>query len=129
MYKYTICKIYKDFFYAQYAKYEVLQGQLDQFDGGGEKKGIAGIMVGMVGIDGIVVSNGGQWSGWQRRNNHLGICWQSWIWKGSDLGTWQWWQCGPQQSWQWSAKHWWQSGRDGIVGSVNAGGGQRQCYN
>ena len=29
----------------------VLQGQLDQFDGGGEKKGIVGI----VGIDGIVV--------------------------------------------------------------------------
>ena len=33
----------------------VLQGQLDQFDGGGEKKGIDGIVVGMVGIDGIVV--------------------------------------------------------------------------
>ena len=33
----------------------MLQGQLDQCDGGGEKKGIDGIVVGMVGIDGIVV--------------------------------------------------------------------------
>ena len=31
------------------------QGLLVQFDGGGEKKGIVGIVVGMVGIDGIVV--------------------------------------------------------------------------
>ena len=33
----------------------VFQGLLVQFDGGGEKKGIVGIVVGMVGIDGIVV--------------------------------------------------------------------------
>ena len=31
------------------------QGLLVQFDGGGAKKGIVGIVVGMVGIDGIVV--------------------------------------------------------------------------
>ncbi|KAK9990343.1 hypothetical protein SO802_025328 [Lithocarpus litseifolius] len=31
------------------------QGLLVQFDGGGERKGIVGIVVGMVGIDGIVV--------------------------------------------------------------------------
>ena len=33
----------------------VFQGLLVQFDGGGEKKGIVGIVVGIVGIDGIVV--------------------------------------------------------------------------
>ena len=31
------------------------QGLVIQFDGGGEKKGIVGIVVGMVGIEGIVV--------------------------------------------------------------------------
>ena len=31
------------------------QGLLVQLDGGGEKKGIVGIVVGIVGIDGIVV--------------------------------------------------------------------------
>jgi hypothetical protein len=32
-----------------------LQGLVVQFDGGGEKKGIVGIVVGIVGIEGIVV--------------------------------------------------------------------------
>ena len=31
------------------------QGLVIQFDGGGEKKGIVGIVVGMVGTEGIVV--------------------------------------------------------------------------
>jgi hypothetical protein len=36
-------------------KYAAPQGLVVQFDGGGEKKGIVGIVVGMVGIEGIVV--------------------------------------------------------------------------
>ena len=61
------------------------QGLLVQFDGGGEKKGIVGIVVGMVGIDGIVVGMVG--NGVAGRGGSVGKVgfgkegiWQSWIW-------------------------------------------------
>ena len=118
------------------------QGLLVQFDGGGEKKGIVGIVVGMVGIDGIVVGMVGNGMAGRGGRVTLGTVGKvgfgkEGIWVlgnggcvvvgsvgrvGNGMlgsgGNVAWGSVGTEGNGGNVAV-----GRDGIVGSVNAGGG------
>ncbi|XP_059455734.1 uncharacterized protein LOC132185934 [Corylus avellana] len=84
-----------------------------QFDGGGEKKGMVGIVVGMVGIEGIVVGmvgNGMAGRGGRVSLGSAGKVGNGMLGSGGNVALGR---VGIEGK----------GGKDGIVGSVNAGGG------